>query len=177
MDWTTTELFLQSAERLRRASQSAALINHLLAPVDNPKALSRSFAASVEQLELWAELRPRRGDREDFRAKYAQGSTKNYARVLAQVTRLTTLRNKLLHAFELIKRRERLVCALAKVLDAQEPQSAQHGTAAADEMVELRALNDGPLGLVQEIQDELGHPLILHGMSYLHKTRYDLALP
>jgi hypothetical protein len=179
VDWTTTELFLQSAERLRLASQSTAQMDHLLAAVDNPKALPRSFAASVEQLEqLWAELRSRRGDREVFRANYAlECSTNNYARVLAQVTRLTTLRNKLLHAFELIKRRERLVCALAKVLDARKPQSAQQVTAAADEMVELRALNDGLLGLVQEIQDELGHPVILHGMSYLHKIRYDLALP
>ncbi len=97
--------------------------------------------------------------------------------MLAQVTRLTALRNKLLHAFELIKRRERLVCALANVFDVHKPQSAQHVIAAANEMVELRAPNDGLLEIVQEIQDELRHPLILHGMSYLHKIRYDLALP
>jgi len=182
-DWTQSPLFLRSREFLREASQEAADMEHLLVAIDAPERLEESFSIGCAKLEmLWTQVKTSNTVREKFREDHLGRCTAgNFAHVLSQVTRLTTLRNKLLHTFQLIKRRERLVDSLTKVMQcdssAGEPQSLSEVTRAAESMMELRSLNDGLMDLIEEITRETGTPLILHGINYMQKIRYDFVLP
>jgi len=74
------------------------------------------------------------------------------------------------------------VDSLSKVLNPLDesdilPQSPTKVNNAAKEMTELRTLNDCVTTLLTEITQEAGQPVILHGMEYLQKLRFDLVLP
>lgn len=181
VNWTQQGLFLESSERLRASSRDMSQMDVLLRAIDNPKHLKTSYEQACGLVEkLWADLCTNDKETQEFRTEFfGECSTGNYAHVLSYMTRLTSLRNKLLNVFELIKRRERLVDSMSKVLNPLDtrPQSPSRVTSAAEEMVELRSLNHSVLALISEISRETGEPLVLHGLNYAHKVRCDLVLP
>jgi len=171
LDWASTELFLH----LNKNDMDQ--VDRFILAVENPTEIKSIFHQACMELEsVWTILVQKPEYRDRFRTAYmSECKTDHFANIISELTRCAQLRVKLVGVFEKIKRREFLLVALRKVLNpdsaAQSPRKVQ---IASDQMVEFKQLTFLIGTMLEDIETELGTPVIIYGMRYFQKMKVDL---
>jgi len=181
IDWSRTILFLEREAKELESKNDRTQIEELLLAVENPSLLELLFEKATKELEtLWEEVQiPTRIRCEVREAYFGEPTKRNFARLLSRITRLVSLKNRLLTAFGLVKTRERLVEKISRTIDpfTKTPRSSKRALPSpSGDASKVHTINKKLVPLIDEITKDTKMPFILHGLDYSHKMKIDLVL-